>query len=136
MSGSPTSFGFMLTYTELVPYWMRCHTGVNRDHPSVIQWAHTMEFKLGPNTCRGFIIRNREVCIGGLFLGADAGVWTSDLDAAILISWGEAAVRITNNPKLEAIRIDHQGKAIDYKGILVGIMKEKPLYVPEYVNNL
>jgi len=78
-----------------------------------------MERMLGPDDPRelkGFLIRGRRGNIKGLYLMADCSSWSSSPFDAKRWTWGETAVRITNNPMLEAIRINNLDIAIDYKG--------------------
>jgi hypothetical protein len=76
----------------------------------------------GPDNCKGFLIRTRDSYMTGMFL--NEGNFVPFPKHAKLYSWGDTAVRITNNKKLEAIRVNDKGVAIDCKGNVIGKIDE------------
>lgn len=112
------------TYQQWVVLYVMCHGAKHdRNHPSVMSWAKHMEDMLGPNNCKGFIIRTLECGLKGMFLSDGKNMWVPWPREGTLYSWEETAVKITNNPKLEAIRVDHRGVAQDSTGLIVGIIR-------------
>ena len=83
-------------------------------------WAKRMETLLGPDDCT-FIIRTREHHLNGMFLQNGRWEWVPAAREATQYTWGEVAVKCTNNRKLEAIRINDRGIAVDSKGVAVGL---------------
>lgn len=110
------------TYIELVELWNKCHKTVDRNHPSVMVWAKKMENMLGPDTCKGFILRRLDKHVRGLFIQDGDYMLVRAVHQAKLFTWGEAAVKITLDKKIEAIRVDHNGVAQDSTGLIVGII--------------
>ena len=84
------------TYQEWVTLWVSCHGPQHsRTHPTIMEWAKHMEYMLGPDTCKGFLIRTHEKHLSGMFLFNDNFV--PHPKYAKLYSWNDAAVKITNN---------------------------------------
>ena len=88
---------------------------------SIMEWAKRMETLLGPDDCKGFLIRSLEPHLQGLWLSEGRWLFVPTLHQAQLFSWAEAAVKCTVNRKLEAVRVDRGGMARDSKGNVVGL---------------
>lgn len=104
---------------ELIRLYDECHGPSGTPGTHVMQWAVRMERKLGPDDPRelkGFLIRGRQGSFNGLYLHADSLTWSASPFPAKKWSWGETAIKITNNPMLEAIRINELDVAVDSKG--------------------
>lgn len=112
------------TYQEWVTLWVSCHGPQHsRTHPTVMEWAKHMEYMLGPDNCKGFILKTHESYMRGMYL-SDNGDFVPFPKNAKLCTWGDAAVRITNSKTLEAIRVNEKGVAIDSRGNFVGLIDE------------
>jgi hypothetical protein len=103
-----------LSYAQICQLFAECHSPSEASDTHAMQWAKKMEWMLGPDDCKGFIIRG-----DGMYLLGDNLTWCGSPSLAKLFTWGETAVRISNNPKLEAIRVGNDNTAKDYKGIVV-----------------
>ena len=98
-----------------------CHFSPESKGVGVSEWAKHMEDMLGPDTCK-FLIRSREAHLSGMFLQEGRWLFVPHAKEAGRFDWGETAVRITNNRKLEAIRIDTNNIAVDCRGDIVAIL--------------
>jgi hypothetical protein len=98
-----------------------CHHSVESKKITVMEWARHMEDMLGPDDCK-FLIRSRESHLLGMFLQEGQWLFVPNAKEAGRFDWGETAVRITNNPKLEAIRINYLNIAVDNKQRTVAIL--------------
>lgn len=105
-----------LSYAQICQLYSECHGPSGTVDTHAMQWAIRMERMIGPDNCKGFVIRGRVHLISGLYLMNDQGNWCGVPCNAKLFTWGETAVKITNNPKLEAIRVDHDNMVKDCRG--------------------
>lgn len=111
------------TYQQWVAIYVLCHGAKHdRTHPSVMSWAKHMEDMIGPDTCKGFIIRTRAPHLKGMFLSDGQNLFVPWPKQATLYTWEQTAVKITNEKTFEAIRVDHKGVAQDSTGLIVGIL--------------
>jgi len=96
--------------------------------PSAMAWFITMENKLGPQhqAPGGYLIRGREGVSTGMFLMSSEMGWNSLPERAGRFSWSETAIRLTNNPTLEAIQINYLDIAIDCHGDTVALLTRLP----------
>lgn len=103
-----------LNYIEILSLYDQCHGPSQAREISAGQWAAKMERKLGPDDVK-FLIRGHQSFTSGMFLMSDSGSWIGNPRRAGQFSWGETAIKLTNRPSLEAIRIGQDNIAIDYK---------------------
>jgi len=89
--------------------------------PSAMAWFSAMETKIGPQRAApgGYLIRSRQGTSIGMFLMFDEMSWTSLPENGRRFTWGETAIKLTNNPTLEAIQINFLDIAVDCKGVTV-----------------
>lgn len=112
---------FNLTNSEITKLYHRCHGPKSPE--SVHAWEMRMMDLLGPDDCQ-FIIRSFSGAVRGLFIMSGHGeAWHFHADPKLAerFSWGEAAVRCSNNRTLEAIRIINQTEAVDSKGKTISL---------------
>lgn len=103
------------TYQELSELKAKCKNQADR---TVMEWAAWVEYMLGsPEMYEQFIILDRNIYTKGMYLTNNG--WCNCFDSARRYSWKEAAVLITENRKLEAIRFEN-GIAVNSEGIVVG----------------
>lgn len=86
--------------------------------PTAMTWFNAMETKLGPKRAApgGYLIRSRQSTSIGMFLMQDELSWSSLPESGRRFTWEETAIKLTNNPALEAIQINFLDCAIDCKG--------------------
>lgn len=94
---------------------------------SAMAWFHTMEHKIGPQhqAPGGYLIRGRQGVCRGMFLMADEMGWNSLPERAKRFTWGETAIKLTNNPTLEAIQINYLDIAVDCHGETVALLDKQ-----------
>lgn len=121
---------------EVTGFYLECHGGSTRFSEDIDQWVAKMIDKLGPDDCQ-FLIRSRSSTSLGMW-AVKGYVFIFDIRQAGRFNWGETAVKITNNSKLEAVRITSEDEAIDSAGRKYVISKYPPTVgaptpLPDYV---
>lgn len=115
---------FRLTNEEITRFYLQCHGPTSRANESINEWENRMLDLLGPDDCQ-FIIRSREGSTKDLYIMAghgDGWYFHKRPKEAAKFSWGETAVRCTNNRKLEALRIVNQTEAISSRNEVVSLL--------------
>ena len=114
------------TDEEITGYYLECHGIGQRAGEFVDEWVDNMLDKLGPDDCE-FLIRNVQPHLKGMWMSSGTYLYVPKTSEATRYKWGEAAVKCTNNSKLEAVRIINEKEAIDSKGNTIPIEPYKPL---------
>lgn len=99
---------------EVVGYYTECHGPSSKEE--LHEWVYRMIDMLGFDDCQ-FLIKSRQPHISKLWMTKKHHyLYEPNIALAGRFLWGEAAVKITNNTKLEAIRIVNENEAVDSKG--------------------
>lgn len=103
---------------EIIGCYLECHGPNSLCKAELNDWVVKMIDMLGLDDCQ-FLIRSHARFISGWWL-SDVICWFEpDIRKARFWSWTQTAVKITNNPALEAVRIVSKNEAIDYKGFSI-----------------
>lgn len=88
---------------------------------------------LGPDDCM-FLVRSRAAHLSRLWMARGSHLFVPSIADAGRYEWGEAAVKITNNTKLEAVRIisDHEAVASDGTSYKMMTRPVGPTATPDY----
>jgi hypothetical protein len=122
---------------EITGCYLECHGPNSLSKDEINVWISKMIDKLGFDDCQ-FIIRSRAPSTRGWWMAEGLYAFDRDIRKARKLSWGDAAVKVTNNPKLEAIRIVSKNEAIDSKGFSICLdpaptpIVEVPPPMPDY----
>jgi hypothetical protein len=87
--------------------------------------------KLGPDDCK-FLIRDVQPHLKGFWMTTGIYLFVPKISEAYRYSWGEAAVKCSNRPKLEAVRIISETEAIDSKGVSYKMEPYEPILPQAY----
>ena len=115
--------------SEAIGFYHECHSPMTNE--MVDAWINRMLDKLGPDDCK-FLVRSIAPHLKGFWMSTGTYLYVPKISEAYRYSWGEVAVKCSNNPKLEAVRIVNEKEAIDSKGNVYKMEPYKPILPATY----
>lgn len=110
---------------EATGFYLECHGPHKASSEEFHVWIARMIDMLGPDDCQ-FFVKSRHPNLKHMWMGEQHWNFEPNVADAKRFEWGEVAVKITNNPKLEAIRIINQNEALGADGVSYKLFRRVP----------